>query len=103
VGLPAPVASLAIAPDGQRALLAVGGDMGGPYLAYVARFPSLKFDAFPLASPPIAVGIVPEAKRGFVAQKHPDGRITFIHLETGEVRTLTGFELASQVVYGDKK
>jgi hypothetical protein len=33
-----------------------------------------------------------------VAQKHPEGRITFVTLESGEARTLTGFELGSRVV-----
>ena len=47
-------------------------------------------------------GIVAGAGRGYVAQKHPDGRITFVDFKTGSVRTLTGFELASQVVDGSK-
>ena len=40
------------------------------------------------------------AGKGFVAQAHPDGRITFVDSKTGEVRTITGFELATQVVDG---
>jgi hypothetical protein len=47
---------------------------------------------------PGATGIVPLAKRGFVAQKHPEGRITFIDLETGAAQTLSGFEIAARVV-----
>jgi hypothetical protein len=41
---------------------------------------------------------VAAAGRGYVAQKHPEGRITFVTLESGEARTLTGFELGSRVV-----
>jgi hypothetical protein len=32
-----------------------------------------------------------------VAQRHPEGRITFIDLDTGEQHTLTGFELSTEV------
>jgi len=62
-----------------------------------------------LESPVVSVavsiegGIGEGAGRGYVAQKHPEGRLSFIDLESGEVRTITGFELAAQVVYGDKK
>jgi hypothetical protein len=42
--------------------------------------------------------MVPVARRAFVAQAHPEGRITFVDLETGAARTLTGFELAAKVV-----
>jgi hypothetical protein len=62
--------------------------------------PSLEVTKVTLASQPISAGIVAGANRGYVAQKHPDGRITFVDFETGEIRTLTGFELASQVVDG---
>jgi hypothetical protein len=40
---------------------------------------------------------VPDANKAFVAQRHPEGRITFIDLETGEPRTMTGFELIAKV------
>jgi hypothetical protein len=46
---------------------------------------------------PQASGLVPEARQAFVAQQHPEGRITFIDLESKEVHTLTGFELSAQV------
>ncbi|HZF49032.1 MAG TPA: hypothetical protein VE093_10305 [Polyangiaceae bacterium] len=99
-GLDAPPVSVAIAPAGHRALIAVGDEAHPSYRLYVASMPSLQIEKFPLASEPIAAGIVAGADRGFVAQKHPDGRITFVDFKTGEVRTLTGFELATQVVDG---
>lgn len=100
-GLASVPVAVAIAPKGDRAIVATGTEKAGPWAAYVARLPAQQIDAFDLASPPTSVGIVPEADRAYVAQKHPDGRITFISLSTGELRTLTGFELASQVVYGN--
>jgi hypothetical protein len=38
------------------------------------------------------------ADRGYVAQQYPDGRITFLTLDSGEARTLTGYELGARVV-----
>lgn len=99
-GLDAPPVSVAVAPAGHRALIATGDAQNPSYRLYVASMPSLQITKFPLASEPIAAGIVAGADRGYVAQKHPDGRITFVDFKTGEVRTLTGFELATQVVDG---
>jgi len=61
----------------------------------------LQVDRIDLSSPPIAVGVLTELGVGYVAQQHPEGRITFINLETGAPETLTGFELADRVVDGD--
>ena len=84
------------------AIVSERGDSQKIYGAYLAKLPSFEVERFTLASPPIAVGIVPAAKRAFVAQQHPEGRITFLDLDTGLARTLTGFELASRVVDGSK-
>jgi hypothetical protein len=99
-GLDSPPVSVAVSPTGHRALIATGDEANPSYRLYIASMPSLQIVKQPLASQPIAAGIVAGADRGFVAQKHPDGRITFVDFKTGEVRTLTGFELASQVVDG---
>jgi hypothetical protein len=62
------------------------------------RLPTLQVDQYRLASPPLATGIVSDVGFGYVAQQHPEGRITFIDLEEGDAQTLTGFELAVKVV-----
>lgn len=100
VGLEAPPSAVAVTAD--RAVVAERDDARGVYGAYLARLPSFMVDRYPLASPPLAVGIVAGARRAFVAQAHPEGRLTFIDLETGTSRTLTGFELASRVVDGSQ-
>jgi hypothetical protein len=100
VGLDAPAIAIALAPNGEQALVAIGDEASRTYGFVVAHMPSLQVDAFPLGSLPIAAGIVAGAGRGYVSQEHPDGRITFIDFATDEVRTLTGFELAAQVVDG---
>jgi hypothetical protein len=85
---------------GVRGLVTTRQDSPAIYAVYLARMPSLQVDRIELASPPIATGILPELGLGFVAQEHPEGRITFIDLETAEPETLTGFELATRVVSG---
>lgn len=90
----------AVAVTNDRAIVAERDDATKVFGAYLARMPQLMVDRYPLASPPIAVGVVAAAKRAFIAQQHPDGRLTFIDLESGVARTLTGFELSSRVVDG---
>ena len=93
-----PPRAVAIAPAGNRTLITVLDDARQIYGVYLGSFPSLEVTLFPLASPPISVGVVAGAGRGFVAQKHPEGRITFVGLDSGDARTLTGFELGARVV-----
>ena len=97
-------APVAVAVTNDRAVVAERNNKTGTgiYGAYLARLPSLMVDRYDLASPPIAVGVVAGARRAFIAQEHPEGRLTFVDLETGIARTLTGFELASRVVDGSK-
>lgn len=98
VAMQAPAQAVALAND--RAVVSESDASRNVHGAYLARLPSLQVERYPLASPPTAVGIVAGAKRAFVAQAHPEGRITFIDLDSGQSRTLTGFELASRVVDG---
>ncbi|RYZ00951.1 MAG: hypothetical protein EOO73_36805 [Myxococcales bacterium] len=87
-----------VAVGNDRALVTVtnGTDV---HVSYLVRLPQLTVESFPLDSAPLprASGLVPEANQAFVAQRHPEGRITFIDLETKQQRTLTGFELATEV------
>lgn len=87
-----------LAVGNTRALVTVtnGSDVN---MTYLVRMPELTVDAFPLDSVPLthASGLVPEANQAFVAQRHPEGRITFIDLDSKEQHTLTGFELSTQV------
>lgn len=92
----------AVAATNDRAIVAERDDAAKIFGAYLARMPQLMVERYPLASPPIAVGAVPNAKRVYVAQQHPEGRLTFIDIESGIARTLTGFELSSRVVDGSK-
>jgi hypothetical protein len=90
----APVTGVAFAPapSASAILTAATGKT-----AYLVHFPALRVDLVPLPSLPLAAGIVAEEGVGYVAQKHPEGRISLVNLDTGEPRTLTGFELAAGV------
>lgn len=90
----------AYAPDGGRAYVALdGGDAvtATRALQIVAARTGV-VQTLSLGSPPSGVGIVPGAGQAFVAQRHPLGRMSFVALVTGAVRTVTGFDLNSQIV-----
>lgn len=96
VGVPAPVQAVALASD--RALITFRDDKTATHGVDLGFFPSLETRRLSLASPATATGILEHARRGYVAQSHPDGRVTFLDLDGTNVRTLTGFELTSRVV-----
>ncbi len=100
IGTDAPPTAVALrpAPEADRAIVTVRDDQKKIHGAYIARLPNLQVDYLKLASPPIATGIVPQAGKGYIAQQHPEGRITFVDLTTGSAKTLTGFELGAKVV-----
>lgn len=103
-GTDAPPLSVAIAPaPSTRAVITTRDDSTDKHSVYLIRMPELQVDRVPLSSPPLATGLVPKVRKAFVAQEHPEGRITFVNL-VGDgaskdlAQTLTGFELTSRVV-----
>jgi hypothetical protein len=94
----APLRAIALAPASDRVLLTVRDDARKVYGVYLGRLPALSVERYPLASPPFATGVLAGANRGYVAQQHAEGRITFLTLDSGEARTLTGYELGARVV-----
>jgi hypothetical protein len=94
----APIQAVAIAPTGNRVLLTQRDDGKQIFGAYLGLMPTLQVVKYTLASPPIAAGVVSGANRGYVAQQYADGRITFLTLDGGDARTLTGYELGARVV-----
>ena len=92
--------ALAFAPDAPRAYLVLdGGDAEGA----LAALQTLELDtgvvrSMSLSSPPDTVGVLPGANVAFVSQRHPLGRVTFVAIDGGTVRTLTGFDLNSRII-----
>jgi hypothetical protein len=92
--------AFAYAADGSRAYLALdGGDAEGAEAA-LQRIDVATgvVETISLGSPPSAVGVLPTAGMAFVSQRHPLGRVSFVDLATGAVRTVTGFDLNSEIV-----
>jgi hypothetical protein len=99
VAADAPAEFVALSPDdSERAIVTVSDASTGLFGAYFVRLPNLQVDFSPLSSRPLSSGTVPAAAKGFVAQEHPEGRITFINLADGAPREITGFELSAKVV-----
>ena len=99
----APVFAVAqSASPSARAIVTVS-DGTANFAAYIVRMPELVVDRVKLPSKPLAgaTGLVPDANVAYIAESHPDGRITFIDLQTGVPRTITGFEISSKVVDGN--
>ncbi|HEX6767271.1 MAG TPA: hypothetical protein VF103_17355 [Polyangiaceae bacterium] len=98
VGTDAPPASVAI---GETSALVTVTGPNLPSGVYLVHLPELSRELIRLASVPLSAALMPDVGRGFVAQSHPEGRITFVDLVTGAPRTITGFELGAKVVTGD--
>ncbi len=98
IGTDAPPIAVAFTPDGANAVIATRDTMLQRYGVYLVHLEHLEETLITLPSPPLAAGMVPLANQAFVAQAHPEGRITFVDLENGNFKTLTGFELAGRVV-----
>ncbi len=100
VGTDAAPSAIAFDDTGEHALVTIGDEKSSVHGVYRVKLGTLQEDFVRLASPPAlgATGIVEAAGRGFVAQQHPEGRITFVELETARARTITGFELAARIL-----
>jgi hypothetical protein len=99
----APVFAVAQSSSPSARAIVTVSDGAANFAAYVVRMPELVVDRVKLPSRPLAgaTGLVPDAGMAYVAESHPEGRITFIDLETGVPRTITGFEVAAKVVNGN--
>jgi hypothetical protein len=58
---------------------------------------SLVATTIPMSSHPTEIGSLPSSGQVFVAQRHEMGRMSFVGVDDREVRTVTGFQLNSQV------
>ncbi len=96
VGTLAPVSEVAI--GSEYALLTTSNVATEAFEVHLVRMPSLSVDAVRLSSPPLSAGILAERALGYVAQSHPEGRVSILDFENSGARTLTGFELAAKVV-----
>lgn len=94
----APTLAVALGANSERALVSVSNPGSGVFGAYLVRMPSLQVDFSALPSRPLSTGTVTSVGKAFVAQSHPEGRLTFFDFQSGESRDITGFELSAKVV-----
>ncbi len=94
VGTNAPIQAVSVSPFG----FLVAAHSSAVSEAHVGRLPELGVARFVLGSRPLSIGILEAEELGYVAQEHPEGRITFIAIRSGEVRSVSGYELSAEVV-----
>jgi len=92
----------AFSPAGGFVGVALRDDAIKRYQLMAVNLSSLVSTTLPLASTPLFMGTVPPTPgvtphRVFVSQDHPAGRISVIQLDTGQVRTATGFTLNGEI------
>lgn len=92
----------AFSPRGGFVGVALRDDAKARFALMAVNLSSLVPTTLPLASTPLFMGTVPEAPgitphRVFVSQSHPAGRLSVIQLDTGQVRTATGFTLNAEI------
>ena len=69
---------------------------GLPYLE-VIDFNTLLYDEIVLKSVPVHIGVLPDTRTVFASQEHELGRLSFLDPDSGELQTITGFELNSGI------
>jgi len=95
LGTEAPIFEVAV---GDDSAVVTASDPQGVHEAHWIDFSSMSAERLELSSPPLAAGVLSELGRGFVAQSHREGRVTFYEFDTGAAQTLTGFELSAKIV-----
>jgi DNA-binding beta-propeller fold protein YncE len=90
----------AYSPDGAKAYVALdGGDaINATRALQVVSVQTGVVTTKNVGSPPSTVGILPVAGEAFFAQRHPLGRVTFVNFASDGLRTITGFDLNSDIV-----
>lgn len=84
---------LASTRDGALGFLTLTGTASLLQLDY-AR---LIHDEVPLSSAAAHLGVLPEGRTVYVSQEHPLGRISFYAPDSGDLQTITGFELNAAI------
>ncbi len=85
-------------PDGQRAYLIVADPGLNLRQIAVLNLANFVVGALVVGSEPTEIGPVVGTDRIYVSQEHHLGRISFIDIATNQLRTVTGFQLNSQVI-----
>jgi DNA-binding beta-propeller fold protein YncE len=92
--------ALAFAPAAPLAYITLDGgdDEGAVAQVQISDLHTGVVQSVELGSPPDSVGVLPDAQVAFISQRHPLGRISFIDIASGQMRTITGFDLNSRII-----
>ncbi len=89
--------AFAFVADGSAAYLIVADEAEGLRDIAALDLDSYIVTTLSVGSHPTEIGAVSGTGRVYVSQRHPMGRMSFIDVETGAVRTVTGFQLNGQI------
>lgn len=90
--------SFTFSADEQMAYLIIASQSGGQRDVAAINLANFIVGIHALGSHPTEIGSVVATNRVYVSQDHSLGRISFIDVSTGQIRTVTGFHLNSQVI-----
>ncbi len=74
-----------------------GGAFGVTHSVQAAVLSTYISTPIPIASEPVAMVFIPQARKVAVAQDHQNGRITFIDVDTGKTWSVTGYEINGMI------
>ena len=89
---------VAFAPDSKTGYLTLSDGAKVIRSVEAMDLTSFQVKSITLNSPPVALGVIATTKQVYVPQSHPLGRVTFVDMTTLTTKTVTGFELNSQVI-----
>lgn len=98
--VPAEPGEFVYSDDGERLYLLLDDPAQNVREVQIINMRSFRTDALRLGSPPEHIGLIPNDggdPRVYVSQEHPVGRMTFINEVSGDVKTVTGFQLNSLI------
>jgi hypothetical protein len=91
--LPAEPTGYAVSDDGRYGFFV----MEGASLLETLDFSTLLYDEVRLPSTPVYLGVLPETTTAWASQEHELGRISFYEAASGNLDTITGFELNEDI------
>jgi hypothetical protein len=86
-----------VVPDGSNLFVLFNDPATALREVHQVDLKSFVIEHIALGSPPTSIGAVASTHKVFVGQEHPDGRIAFIDWTSGELQSVTGFELNSRI------
>jgi hypothetical protein len=87
----------AITPKSEFAFVLLRDDTADVRIAESIDLTSFQTADFVLGSPPNSIAALSSDTQVFVGQVHPEGRISFINWQTGQVSSVTGFALNGRI------